>query len=236
MFKVNKQLNYGRHHIEEFINNSPTKNVIVDMGAGHGNDLAIAKKITPNSKFYAIEGYTPNILHLKEQGFITHQINLENEKLPFDNESVDIIIANQILEHVKEIFWIWHEIARVLKVGGSVIVGVPNLASLHNRLLLFLGKQPSVIQIPSAHFRGFTKSGFLKFVNETSTCFSLQGFKGSNFYPFSPFIAQPLAEFFPNASVGIFFHIQKSKPYDLKSICEYPKKYNLETNYFAGEN
>ena len=53
------------------------------------------------------------------------------------------MIANQILEHTKEVFWIWHEIARVLAPQGQLILGVPNLASAHNRLLLLLGRQPT---------------------------------------------------------------------------------------------
>ena len=34
---------------------------------------------------------------------------------PFEDETVDILIVNQILEHCKEIFWIFHELTRVLK-------------------------------------------------------------------------------------------------------------------------
>ncbi|MEK6620867.1 MAG: hypothetical protein AABZ13_00100, partial [Planctomycetota bacterium] len=34
---------------------------------------------------------------------------IENEILPLKDESINIIIANQILEHTKEIFWIFKE-------------------------------------------------------------------------------------------------------------------------------
>jgi SAM-dependent methyltransferase len=136
---------------------------------------------------------------------------IENEILPLKDESINIIIANQILEHTKEIFWIFHEISRVLTVGGKLIIGVPNLASLHNRLLLMLGLQPTAIKINSAHIRGFTKKDFLNFLQ---SCFpggyELKAFDGSNFYPFPPVIAKPLARLFPTMTWGIFFVFEKN--------------------------
>lgn len=100
---------------------------------------------------------------------------------------------NQIFEHVKEVFWILHEVTRVLKKGGSLIVGVPNLASLHNRFLLLLGAQPTSIQNDSAHLKGFTKSDFKKLLQSGfNGGYKLEGFAGSNFYPFPPLLAKPL--------------------------------------------
>jgi SAM-dependent methyltransferase len=109
-----------------------------------------------------------------------------NHSFPFDDGSFDIIIANQILEHTIELFWIFHEITRVLKKGGGkLIIGVPNLASLHNRFLLSIGRQPTSIKSASAHIRGFTKPDMVCFVN---TCwpggYKLVKWGGSNFYPF----------------------------------------------------
>ena len=71
-------------------------------------------------------------------------------------------MANQILEHTKEIFWILDQVSTVLKEGGHFLLGVPNLASLHNRLLLAFGRQPSPIQNNSAHVRGYTKPDVLQ--------------------------------------------------------------------------
>jgi len=54
-------------------------------------------------------------------------VNIEAEPLPLENESVELVIANQVLEHTKEIYWINHEIFRTLKVGGHLYLGVPNV-------------------------------------------------------------------------------------------------------------
>jgi len=122
---------------------------------------------------------------------------LEHDRLPFPNDHFEVVIANQILEHVKEVFWIFHEVTRTLKVGGHFIIGVPNLASLHNRVLLSLGRQPSIIKNNSAHVRGWTKHDMLRF---TDSCFpngyELRGFGGGNFYPFPGVVAKPLSFIF----------------------------------------
>ncbi len=100
---------------------------------------------------------------LIKKGIKVYDLNIEKDALPFDNESIDVVNANQILEHVKEIFWIFHNVSRVLKIGGYFVISVPNLASLHNRILLMIGRQPTSIRNYSAHVRGFTKNDIIKF-------------------------------------------------------------------------
>jgi len=161
---VDKKLNYGRHNIEDFAKQIKGCNNIVDIGAGSGDDLMIYKKHSPSANLMALEGYEPNVLTLEAKGIKTYMHNLEADKFPFDNKSIDLINANQILEHTKEIFWIFNEVTRTLKIGGYFVLSVPNLASLHNRLLLTIGKQPTPIQNDSAHVRGYTKSDILQFL------------------------------------------------------------------------
>ena len=163
-----------------------------------------------------------------------HLLNIECEKLPFENETVDIVIVNQILEHCKEVFWIFHEISRVLKVNGVVIIGVPNLASLHNRILLLLGKQPSCININSAHIRGFTYYGTNSFLNQNfPNGYQLKMFNGSNFYPFPFYVSEILSWLFPKLSVGIFFKYEKKLKYNNNFLIGSDK---LDTNYFLGKD
>jgi len=59
-------------------------------------------------------------------------------------------------------------------------------------------------------------------------------FKGSNFYPFPPLLAKPLAKIFPNMAVAIFFLLRKTRSYNNEFI-EYPIRMNLETNFFTGD-
>jgi hypothetical protein len=146
-----------------------------------------------------------------------------------------VILINQVFEHVKDVFWILNEISRVLKVGGHLIVGVPNLASLHNRFLLLMGKQPTSIKNNSAHLRGYTKSDFRNLLNAGFTDgYSLAGFGGSNFYPFPGPIAKPLAGLIPTMAWGIFMNWKKEKAYKNEYLV-YPIEKQLETSFFLGE-
>ena len=208
--------------------------VILDVGAGGGGDLLCARSYNPSCELHAIEVYPPYQQTLERSGIIVHPVDIERERFPFPNESVDVVIANQVLEHLKEIFWVFHEATRVLQVGGYFIIGVPNLASLHNRFLLALAKQPTCLQNHSAHVRGYTKSDMLAFLR---TCFPdgyrLKRFGGGNFYPFPPFLAKPLAVLLPNMAWGIFLMLQKERSYENEFI-RYPATQQLETNFYLG--
>jgi len=230
---VDKKLNYGRHIIEDFAKQVKNYDSVLDIGAGSGDDLMIYKKICLSANLYALEGYEPNIATLKSKGIKVFQHNLEFDKFPFDDKSLDLINANQILEHTKEIFWIFHEVTRTLKVGGFFVLAVPNLASLHNRLLLAFGRQPTPIQNDSAHIRGYTRSDIIQFLKIWGG-YEMIDFRGSNFYPFPPVIAKPLAKLLPNMAWSIFFLLKKTRDYDNEFI-KWPIEKRLETNFYLGE-
>lgn len=231
---IDKSLNYGRHLVENFLRRAAPFKTVLDLGAGQGDDLLMAREIVNDAEILAIENYEPYALNLKEKGIKVFESNLEKDTLPFADESIDIIICNQILEHCKEVWWIFHEISRVLKKNGRLIIGVPNLASLHNRILLFVGEQPTSIKNNTAHLRGFTKKDMVKLLHSGfPDGYQLVGFGGSNYYPFPPFIAKPLAVIFPNSAWGIFFVFEKRNEYE-KGFLLYPPAERLETNFFLG--
>ena len=232
---IDRSLNYGRHHIAKFLRQAVDSGIIVDLGAGKGADLAIAAAVHPQAKLIAVENWPPYVDALSAKGVAVESLNIERDELPFSDESVDVIIANQVLEHCKEVFWIFSEVSRTLKTGGCFIVGVPNLAALHNRLLLAMGQQPSPIKTASAHVRGYTRQDIEQFV---ASCFPggyrMEAFGGSNFYPFPPLLAKPLAAIFPNFAWGIFFLLRKVGPYNGQFL-KFPVEQRLETNFWLGE-
>lgn len=232
---IDRSLNYGRDQIRDFLSLAAPFASVLDMGAGQGDDLAVARLLVPQAEIHAVEVYPVYAARLRKKGIRVHPLNIERDKLPFPDSSVDIVIANQVLEHVKELFWIFHEMSRILPVGGKMILGVPNLASLHNRILLAFGRQPSPLKNNSAHVRGYTKRDVLAFLE---SCFPggyrLMQFSGSNFYPFPPVIARRLARLFPTLSWGIFFLFEKQRPYR-EEFLEFPVREKLETNFFLGE-
>ncbi len=226
----NRKLNYGENIIKDWSKSVSPQNIL-DIGAGKGRDLKIFSK--ENVRCNAIENYPPFIDILKKNNINVLNLDLEKNSFPFRDESLDLIIANQILEHCKEIFWIHHEIFRTLSIGGNIIIGVPNLASYYNRIALLFGLQPYCITLDSAHVRGFTKKGYISFLNNCIPgLYKLESFRGANFVPFPSSFAKILSNLFPSSSTCIFFKIKKIKKYNNQFLT---KTKNLETPFWIGE-
>jgi SAM-dependent methyltransferase len=231
---IDRTLNYGRNVIRRFLASIPPYQTVLDVGAGRGYDLACAQEVNPKAKCLAVEAFPPAVQELREKNIEVHPINIERDQFPFAAASLDVVMANQILEHTKELFWIFDQMSTVLKINGHLIIGVPNLAALHNRILLAAGRQPSPIKSNSAHVRGFTKKDMIQFLESGFPGgYQLVSFGGGNFYPFPGAVAKPLARLFPTMAWGIFFLLRKVKPYQGEFL-RYPVDQQLETNFFLG--
>ncbi len=233
---IDHELTYGRHIIRNFLRKIPEVALVVDIGAGYGDDLDIARTVFPDSSLNAIECGNNFFETLQSKNINIHRINIEKAEFPFDDNSVDLYMANNVLEHTKEIFWIFHEITRSLKTGGHVIIGLPNIAALHNRLIFLFGRQPTQLKSRSAHVRGFTPRDFRNFINVIWPAgYSIVDFKGSQFYPFPKATAKILSSIFPSLAFSMFFLLKKNGEYNDEFI-KYPVISQLETPYFIGEN
>jgi SAM-dependent methyltransferase len=65
-----------------------------------------------------------------------------NEPFPFPDTSMDAIAAVSVLEHIFDVYAFVRECRRVLKPNGVLLVEVPNVAYLKNRIRLLLGHIP----------------------------------------------------------------------------------------------
>lgn len=220
-------LNYGRHilraagvrYAKTRIQGNPSGEIrILDLGCGHGTDLRNIREeihsVLPEGagwkiQLFGVENYGPYVEECELSGIRVRSLDVERDPFPGDGAPYDLILANQILEHTKEIFWIFSEAARLLAPGGRFIVGVPNLASLHNRILLLFGQQPTAIQALSAHVRGFTYHDLKRF-GEEGGYFRVVARSGSNFYPFPVPLAKILARLFPSMAWALFMEFERT--------------------------
>jgi SAM-dependent methyltransferase len=231
---IDRSLNWGRNAMSGFFRMIAPFENILDIGAGHGQDLSAARQACPEAKRFAVEVHPPAVESLRKGGVEVIPVDIERSSLPFADESLQVILSNQTLEHVKEIFRILHEVSRTLKPNGYLIIGVPNLAALHNRLLLLLGKQPSCLKNSSAHVRGYTRSDLMRTLEAGFPGgYRLEAFQGSNFYPFPPALARPLARLMPNGATAIFLLLRKMRPYK-RQFLDYVAREALETTFCLG--
>ncbi|MEI6532789.1 MAG: methyltransferase domain-containing protein [Candidatus Roizmanbacteria bacterium] len=63
-----------------------------------------------------------------------------DKQLPFSENKFDLIYHYDVLEHVNKPFLFLSEQYRVLKKGGTIIVGTPNLLRIMNILRIIVGK------------------------------------------------------------------------------------------------
>lgn len=70
--------------------------------------------------------------------------NIESHTWPFPNEYFDLIIADQVFEHLAlDPVYALYEANRVLKKGGLIYISIPNGASAEHFGRLLAGEQPS---------------------------------------------------------------------------------------------
>lgn len=92
-------------------------------------------------------------------------MNIEAAEFPAPDDHFDVVVWNRDLVTVKNILPVLRETRRVLRPGGLLIIAVPNLAALHNRLLLLAGRQPTTLHINNGdHVRGFTIPSMTRFL------------------------------------------------------------------------
>jgi ubiquinone/menaquinone biosynthesis C-methylase UbiE len=191
---VDHKETYGRHILKKAVKNLSIEKC-VDLGCGNGDDLMTVKDAAGSKHLIGIDYGLWNANALQAKGIDIIDVNLERDVLPYENNSVDLIIANQVLEHCKEIFWINHEIFRCLRPGGHLFLGVPNILSFHNRILGLFGFHPTQHKLLSAHVRPFSRKDVIMFYEQISGAkFSkIKGFWGSQFYPFPKIISRSLS-------------------------------------------
>ncbi len=103
---------------------------ILDIGAGK---YPISKGVSCK-KVISLDGenkYNPDIM-----------VDLNCEKIPLKDSSIDILIAGEIIEHMFNPTRFLSEINRVLKKGGLLILSTPNICSFKNRIRMLFNLIP----------------------------------------------------------------------------------------------
>ncbi len=84
--------------------------------------------------------------------------------LPYEDASVDLVAAFELVEHLESHRFLFSEVARVLRPGGALVFTTPNIMSLKSRVkFLFTGcfyshapLDPAVVNPVQQHIAAFT--------------------------------------------------------------------------------
>lgn len=69
-------------------------------------------------------------------------LNIDDGPLPYDDQFFDAVTMLMVLEHVFNPYHSIRELRRICKQDGVVIIAVPNLASIRNRIAIMRGRMP----------------------------------------------------------------------------------------------
>jgi len=114
---------------------------LLDLGCWDGTNTIKYGKRANAKNLFGIELEMSKAKLASKKGITVRTSDL-NKKFPFKDNSMDVVVANHVIEHLTQTELFLNEIYRVLKKGGYVIIATPNLASWHNVFALILGMQP----------------------------------------------------------------------------------------------
>lgn len=148
--------------ITSLLPSSKSLGKVLDAGCGDGTILYLLKE---NYIFepYGIDISQNAVKKAIERG-IDAQVSDLSERIPFPDESFDLIICSEVLEHLYFPEKALREINRVAKNDAIIIFSIPNIAYIQHRIRFLLGK--SIFFNPkfqsSEHIRFWTKSSFFE--------------------------------------------------------------------------
>ena len=155
---------------------------ILDAGCGDGINLFGLNKITSSNKWDAIiygVDYNPLRLERASKFPFVEEINQSPlDNLPYADEWFDVVLCNQVLEHISEDKNVLLEFKRVIRPGGLLILGVPNegcaLAWFRNHII-----QRSILK-STDHVNFYTEKSISKVL--TVSGFSILSIEKSGFF------------------------------------------------------
>ena len=128
--------------------------VILDVGCGNGYQMA---PLTRTNIVYGLDISEANIEKALSKGIKARLHDVE-QRFPFEDDFFDVVVCSEILEHLFSPEKVLEECYRVLKSSGTLIVTVPNLYCLRNRLSILMGRGRNFVEYSrdQEHIRFFS--------------------------------------------------------------------------------
>ena len=117
---------------------------VLDLGCGDGALLEYLQR-ERGCTGYGVELDDANVLACAKRGVNVLQLNLDQGLKVFDDQSFDVVLQIDTLQHLRNAEVMLRETARVGRAG---IVAFPNFAHWPNRLSVMQGRMPVTKRLP----------------------------------------------------------------------------------------
>jgi methionine biosynthesis protein MetW len=122
----------------------PARSHILDLGCGDGTLLAYLRDHR-HCTGYGVEIDDRKVQACLQRGINVLQLNLEDGLAMFEDNSFDLVLQIDTLQHLRNTETMLRETARV---GRQAIVAFPNFAHWPNRLSVLMGRMPVTKRLP----------------------------------------------------------------------------------------
>jgi SAM-dependent methyltransferase len=111
---------------------------VLDLGCRYG---AMTRHYVGGNSVVGVDVDREALAEAEKLGVEAVRADVE-DPLPFPDESFDVVVAGELLEHVRDAEGLTAELRRVLRPGGTFVGSVPNAFRLKNRLRFLAGRPP----------------------------------------------------------------------------------------------
>jgi methionine biosynthesis protein MetW len=111
---------------------------VLDLGCRDG---ALTRAYLEGNDIVGVDADREALAEAEQLGIETRWADLD-QPLDFADASFDVIVAGELLEHLRDPERLLAEIRRVLRPGGTFVASVPNAYRLKGRLRFLAGRAP----------------------------------------------------------------------------------------------
>ena len=122
----------------------PRGSRVLDLGCGNGAFLSLLQS-QRGCTGYGVEIDDANVLACVQRGVSVIQLNLEQGLSMFEDQSFDVVLQIDTLQHLHNAETMLRETARVGRMG---VVAFPNFAHWPNRWSVLTGRMPVTKRLP----------------------------------------------------------------------------------------
>lgn len=151
---------------------------ILDIAIGDGvYERMLPAEILAKCDIYGVDISKTQLARVKDVIKEGKIVDLNSERLPYNDNTFDIVIVSELLEHVFYPDKVLQEAIRVLKKGGHFLLTYPNSGALQLRLSLLLTGGSPLLNYPGnkEHIRFFKKSDILAMIEGRAKLLEYRG-------------------------------------------------------------